>query len=161
MKKLSVLFLFFLCSCKSIQHESTVITIDFKCLNDDIVRLFYTDNETPEFSVENMLSEHIKGKNQFQTIIFEIPKEKRLTSFRIDLGENRIETPVFIKEITINYGEQELIMSDKRLSRYFKENIYVETSDYYEFGRKSVDNRYDPFLKSTALLEQHMYLKFR
>ena len=161
MKRIIVFVVFCLLSCKSVDHQPTLISINFKCLNDDIVRVFYTDQDNQAFTTKNMLSKTIKGKNEFQNLTFEISKQSRLNSFRIDLGENQVESKVYVKEIVIKYGNKELSMSKEKLARFFKENIYVTTKDYFEFERKKVGDRYDPFLKSTALLEQHMYLKFR
>lgn len=161
MKKLTVLLLLLLFSCKSIQYEPTIITLSFKCLNDEIIRLFYIDYVETGFSTEMMLTKRIQGKDEFQHIVFEIPAKHRPKSFRIDLGENKVETAVFIEDIKISYGDKELYISKGIIKRYFKENIYVETLDYHKFFRKSVENRYDPFLKSSPLLEKYMYLEFR
>jgi len=47
------------------------------------------------------------------------------------------------------------------MNRFFSTNIYLKTSDFVIFERSYIAKKYDPFLKSTALLEKKMFLEFR
>lgn len=148
-------------SCAKLEEKHTIVKIDLKSLNDEKIQFFYTNNKIKYFTDELMFANKIEGSTQFQTVEFKLPKNFRLNRLRIDLGENKLETPIFIKNINISYGNKIIEIDENNMNRFFSTNIYLKTSDFVIFERSYIAKKYDPFLKSTALLEKKMFLEFR
>lgn len=148
-------------SCAKLEEKHTIVKIDLKSLNDEKIQFFYTNNEIKYFTDELMFANKIEGSTQFQTVEFKLPKDFRLNRLRIDLGENKLETPIYIRNINISYGNKIIEIDEKTMNRFFSTNIYLKTSDFVIFERSYIAKKYDPFLKSTALLEKKMFLEFR
>jgi hypothetical protein len=155
------LLLLLIISCANVKEEQTIVKIDLKSLNDEKIQFFYINNEIEYFTDELMFTNKIEGSTQFQTVEFKLPKDFRLNRLRIDLGENKLETPISIKKIHIYYGNKIIEIDKKTMNRFFSTNIYLKTSDFVIFERSYIAKKYDPFLKSTALLEKKIFLEFR
>lgn len=157
---ISIIILFFF-SCSTERLEDTFVKIRLKSLNDERIQLFYTSSEKESFNNELRILKKISGSNEFQNINFEIPKTTKPIKFRLDLGENQLETPIFIQNIEIENGKTSIEVDNETLRRFFKPNIYLKTYDFKKFERKKINGKYDPFLISTPLLDKKIHLEFR
>lgn len=135
------------------------VTMDVIVMEDDKFQLFYIDDSPEEpFSLEKRLVFNLKGNDSPQKIQFILPENVFPYKFRIDLGENKNETTINIKEIKIKYNNKIILIEKLVLERFFQPNIYLEKVDN-GYLRKFVDGRYDPFLVSSALLNKKIELE--
>lgn len=153
---------FFSCNPKHKQVDYVFkIVLEVRVMNDDKFQLFYTEQNQTKFNDKNILKVNVKGFNEYQTIVFELPKKTFPNKLRIDVGENKMESPIEIKSCQLIWGENVLEMDHLSFNRFFKPNVYIIVQgrgDIYE--RRVMDNKYDPFFASTAFLEQYLKLKF-
>ncbi len=135
------------------------VFIDIKVNEDDKFQLFYVD-DSPEgdFSVDKRLALLIKGDNNFQVIEFTLPANVFPYKFRVDLGENNLETSIEIRSIKLQYNNDVIEIGNLTLERFFQPNIYLEKT-VNGYLRKTIDGRNDPFLLSTPLLIKKMELE--
>ncbi len=146
-------------SCKKKEENVFRVFIDIKVLEDDNFQVFYIDDLESGYSEKNRKTIQVKGISEFQTIVFELPNNVLPKMFRIDLGENKKESPIEIKSVKLKHNDKVIEINDLVLDRFFKPNIYIEKVDK-AFLRQSIESRYDPFLSSTPLLNKKMELEF-
>ncbi|WP_019037496.1 hypothetical protein [Psychroflexus tropicus] len=161
MKKITFIILFVFFSCIEEKKDETKVTMVFRSEYDETIQLFFTDDEHPKFNNNNLLKKKVLGSRQYQRIVFEIPKKIKPRRFRIDLGEEKYTTSLYIKTITIDFGSKQITIDDDTFDRYFSTNIYLKKEGRNRFERKLINRSYDPFIKSTPLLEKKMFIEFR
>jgi len=160
MKLTLVLFFFLiLLGCKEENNVNKEFKVDitFKILEEDKIKLYYTRNKEDIYNEQDKQEILVCGSENLQTIDFvlkQIPYK-----FRIDLGENKNETTVYIASVIIKSKGRLIEINDKTIHRFFKPNIYLERQGY-EYDRKIIKNRYDPFLESSNLLRKKIQLEF-
>lgn len=148
-------------SCRPIEHHKTIIEIYIKSNENDKIQLFYLEKNQEKYDKDRLVVKGIKGMDDFQKVVFDIPKNILLKAFRIDLGERGYETVIDLKTIKLIYGDKIITIDQDTFKYYFKPNIYIEKGESNDFKRKKIKNKYDPFIESTAFLEKKMYLEFR
>ncbi|AZQ59694.1 hypothetical protein EJ994_13095 [Maribacter sp. MJ134] len=129
----------------------------FKMLEDDRIKFYYIPEHKNTYDEDNVIETKITGSSKIQGINIElnqIPKK-----FRIDLGESKHETTISIASIIIGTMNDRIEINEKTIHRFFSPNIYAIKSEN-GYKRISIDNRYDPFIESTALLHQKIKLEF-
>lgn len=155
----SLLILF---SCKNEKknpnHESLKIIVKARILEDDKFQVFYIDGVNKGYTENRRIWKTVKGSKAFQEITFLLPTIP--TEFRIDIGENRHESIVEISKIILDDGNNQIEIKCDALHRFFKPNIYTKKVDC-GYLRMVIDNRYDPFISSSALLNKKMELNFK
>lgn len=154
---LSVLCCLFLgCDNKASIPEKLAIKITFRLLEEDRIKLYYIPEHRNTYEEENVVETKIIGSLEMQSIdvvLDGIPKK-----FRIDLGESKQETSIFIASILIGTKSDTIEVNEKTIHRFFVPNIYaIKTKNGYE--RTSINNRYDPFIESTELLHKKIELE--
>ncbi|PIV92783.1 MAG: hypothetical protein COW44_12960 [Flavobacteriaceae bacterium CG17_big_fil_post_rev_8_21_14_2_50_33_15] len=174
MKKIVCLFLIlFAVSCKNdrqnnnhtpikkaeIKDNLFKVNMNIKVDENDKFQLFYIDDSLEgSFSPEKRLAIDVNASDSPQDIQFTLPEKVFPYKFRLDLGENNIETTVEINEIKLQFNNEEILIDKLVLERFFQPNIYLEKTDK-GYLRKIVDGRCDPFLISTPLLNKKMELE--
>lgn len=128
------------------------VIMDVTVKEDDKFQLFYID-DSPEgtFTPEKRVVFNLKGDDSPQKIQFTLPQKVLPYKFRIDLGENNIETIVLINEIKLQYNNEKIVIDSLVLERFFQPNIYLQKTEN-GYLRKTIEGRCDPFLVSTPLL---------
>ncbi|WP_394974403.1 hypothetical protein [uncultured Croceitalea sp.] len=137
--------------------QELTIKIMFRLLEDDRIKFYYIPEHSNTYSEDNMIETKVKGSIEVQSIeiiLNQIPKK-----LRIDLGEDKHETPISITSIIIGTTRDSIDINEKSIHRFFSPNIYAIKSEN-GFERKNLDNRYDPFLESTALLHKKIQIDF-
>jgi len=174
-----VLVLFFTISCvnknktvtpnKSTENEKIKdnkdndvfkVYLDVKALEDDKFQLFYKDTSPDaKYDVKKRIEVKIKGSNDYQTVLFELPQNILPYMFRIDLGEAGYETPIDINFVKIEMNSKQILIDQTTINRFLSKNIYLETENGLTFQRKKVSGNYDPFLTSTTFLIKKIELE--
>ena len=156
---LLIFLLLFLIACnnrtQNNKKNNFKITLKARVLQDDKFQVFYVDEKNKGYSEDNRITTSVYKSQDFQEITFllsTIPLK-----FRIDLGENRYESIVEIEKVILDNGNDKIELDNSALHRFFESNIYLKRVQK-GYSRKALDNRYDPFLESTPLLEKKIEL---
>lgn len=160
-KLLFIMVLFFAVSCvnnKKNQNTTFNITINLEISNDDKIQIFYIPKGDSVYRDTNLITHKIKGSNNPVELKFSLPNIPE--KFRIDLGEEKIESPVKINQITLKAFDKIINIDGKTVNRFFKPNIFlIETSKINLFLRQAINCTYDPFMESTPLLHKKIQLE--
>ena len=158
---LLIFLLLFLIACNNRTQNNNKnnfkITLKARVLQDDKFQVFYVDEKNKGYSEDNRITTSVYKSQDFQEITFllnTIPLK-----FRIDLGENRYESIVEIEKVILDNGNDKIELDNSALHRFFESNIYLKRVQK-GYSRKALDNRYDPFIESTPLLEKKIELQF-
>ncbi|SKB50851.1 hypothetical protein [Maribacter arcticus] len=158
------LILIFFVSCgskeKKLQENSSRIILTAKVIEDDKFQLFYIDSANGKYNERDVVSVNVEGSQDFQSIVFKLPLKALPKQFRIDIGENKIESPVEIDTLKIVFGSKKLVMNNMTFNRFFKHNVYIEENEHGIYSRRIINKKYDPFFSSTKFLKKHLELKF-
>lgn len=137
------------------------ISIETVINEDDIIQLFYTDqSEFEDYSSDKRLALPVKGSSTVQTLVFNLPKDVLPYKFRIDLGDNSRmnQTQIDIISITIELNNNNIVVTNELLDSFFQPNIYLEGNET-GYERKLLNDRFDPFITSKAILIKKMELE--
>lgn len=141
----------------SIGPANFSLTLEVLMEKDDHLQLFYIQESTENYSVDQMLTQDVKGSSKFQSIIFDMPSEFYPFNLRIDLGTNPEQSVIKINKCTLKYGDKKVDIKANEFKDYFFFNQGVEmTSDPTSFKLKTfkegASNKYDPFLMGNQKL---------
>lgn len=95
---------------------------------DDVFQLFYTENEGEIFSPKKSIKTEVKGKNDFQHIIFKLHNLADLDRFRLDIGSNRSQGIIEIKKIIFKGNFDESVFDIKQFQNIFESNDFISLS---------------------------------
>lgn len=145
---------------ENVRDNILKVVMEVKVLEDDTFQLFYFEDASQDsFEVEKRISVPVSGSDDFQSLEFELPAHVIPSKLRMDVGEKGLQTPVEIKDITLEYNTNYIQIESPVFDRFFQTNIYLEKSKNM-LMRKEVDGRSDPFFVSTALLIKKMHIEF-
>jgi hypothetical protein len=134
----------------TLDDMSVVLTA--KVPKDDVFQLFYWEATASKFKMANSVRTKIKGSEDFQEIVFELPKIKDLFRLRLDIGENFEQETVNIREIKFIKEAEELVFGIKGFNRLFSANKYIVSIDNHSFSGKTGTSKsktiYDPYFIS-------------
>lgn len=125
--------------------ENITVEVQCKVTLDDEFQLFYQQKGDPYFSEEKSVRVPVIGKNEFQTLNFEIPIQKEIQSIRLDIGQNIAQKPVEITRIDLTALSKRYTIEP---SHSFVTNECVQTKSNI-YSPIEVNGKYDPILVST------------
>ena len=88
----------------------------------DDFALYFTEDNTIDFKGENAVWSGIKGGNLDQTINFELTEDRVPTHIRLDFGLKADQDSVVVKNININYYDNNFIFNGADFFKYFVED---------------------------------------
>jgi hypothetical protein len=178
MKKSVILFslvfmsMFFSCKDDSKIEEEVVvqnkpvfkIALDLVIKKDDSLQVFYCENGETEINGANTVWSSVKGNNNSQQVIFNLPEDVFPTKLRIDLSKNKDQDEIEIKGFTINYDEKSFSVKDTMFYQYFIPNEQIDWDRKKAIAKfKSKEGEFfDPQFGSRELMEaelQKLYKK--
>lgn len=140
----------------------------------DVFQLFYTENEDENFSSKKSIKIEVKGKNDFQNIVFKLQGLADLDRIRLDIGSNRRQGVVEIKEIIFKGNFDESVFDIEQFQNIFEPNNFIRLSTKEGLLIASIKTRnsvkiYDPYFISkkkskeienlkTSILTHYPYL---
>ena len=153
---------------KKLEDENKTQTVEVEPKKDDIlkvvlevsteeadrIQLFYTsESEEEGYSAKKQLIKSIKGASESEKIEFELPAKIIPYKLRIDLGDNsnRYESQINILSVTFKLNDNEFFITPELMDSFFQPNIYLERNAN-GYKRKIVEEKYDPFIVSKAIL---------
>ena len=151
----SLLLLIIIFSCnnninKNGIENQLIVHIELKIVQDDVLELYFDNRETNTFSSKKSIRKKIKGSNSFQKVSFILDKDAYPNRIRIDLGENRSQETIEIKEIGLQYNNATHTFSNEEIDKLFKPNIYLDYRSLMATP-KQMNGNYDPYLESFNL----------
>ncbi|MFD2551529.1 hypothetical protein ACFSQP_06845 [Bizionia sediminis] len=136
-------------------------SVELKTEEADILELYYVDDfpDAP-FTREKRMAKSIEAGSDFQTIEFKLPKNSLPYKMRLDIGDNgnKFETPVFINSIKLTLNNNVIAIDDTLMDSFFQPNEYV-TKIEGGYLRKTIENKYDPFITARPLLIKKIELE--
>jgi len=125
--------------------SEVLVEIDAIVPSNDIFQLFYQQEGMNSFTEKKSLKNNIIGNQTFQKIRFNIPLDKTLTAIRIDIGNNKEQKVLKIKDVKLIALKKTLLYSIKD---DFIPNKFIDFDDK-RIKSQVVNNRYDPYFLST------------
>jgi hypothetical protein len=172
MKKSVILFslvfmsMFFSCKDDSKIEEEVVvqnkpvfkIALDLVIKKDDSLQVFYCENGETEINGANTVWSSVKGNNNSQQVIFNLPEDVFPTKLRIDLSKNKDQDEIEIKGFTINYDEKSFSVKDTMFYQYFIPNEQIDWDRKKAIAKfKSKEGEFfDPQFGSRELMEAEL-----
>ncbi|GAB3713150.1 hypothetical protein [Flavobacterium koreense] len=103
--------------------ESKVkVTIDMVVKTDDTFQLFYTEDGTLNFNDKFSVRTPVKGSENSQKVVFELPEDVKFTFLRIDMGENNKQSEIKINNFLVNYFDKKWEAKGNLFFQFFGPN---------------------------------------
>jgi hypothetical protein len=106
-----------------IEHMTVVVKASVP--QDDTFQLFYWTEDETKFKIVNSVRAKIKGRPDFQEIVFELPKMEDLFRLRLDIGENLGQGAVAISEIRFKKESNDYVFDAREFEQMFAPNKYI------------------------------------
>jgi len=95
------------------------VTLDVIAKQEDDFCLLYTTDGTSVFK-DNGIWQHVKGSADQQDIVFNLPENVKPTELRIDVGFNKKQEEIIIKEITFEYNGKKKECKGEEMRVFFR-----------------------------------------
>ncbi len=169
----SVLFFSVLFSCKDnkkdentsvdnkeITNTSFVVTLDLIIKKDDNLHLYYTEDNSINFSEEKSAWAEIKGSEISQKVVFKLSEDVLPTDLRLDLGygKNPEQKEIIVNSISFDYYNKSFTIKGNEISNYFypnKENTILDSATG-TLSRIKIDQETAPSLYPHTSLEEEL-----
>lgn len=134
--------------------DKLIVTIEGVFPKNDRIQLFYS-NDT-NFDEKSSIYQSVYGQTVLQKVVFILPNNVKPQNLRLDLGENKNQTSLTIKDITIEYNGVFIEHEPETFRDYFEDTYYtVFNSETREYDLKMTDdNLFDPILMGTDKLKK-------
>lgn len=137
------------------------LEIKYKISKDDVFQVFYTNSDQENFSPKKTLRNKVSGSRDYTTVSFKLPKGEFPRKIRIDLGENKKQNRIAVENIQFRYNGKEINIEKELLPHFFVTNKFLDYNSSKGVFRSSIVNdRYDPFIISSALLIKKIEIEF-
>ncbi|MEZ4792884.1 MAG: hypothetical protein R2783_05340 [Gelidibacter sp.] len=128
------------------------------------MQLYYLQENTESYTVDQVLTQEVTGSDQFQDVTFRMAPQNYPFNFRLDFGTNPDQSSIKIEECVLRYGNSKFVIKGKEFPDYFIFNQGVEmSSDSMTFRLKTFKegnkNKYDPFLMGNLKLNDVLLKK--
>lgn len=140
------------------------LTLSALIQKNDNFQLFYIQENTSSYNVNQFLTREVSGSDQYQDITFDLPTEFYPFNLRLDFGTNPLQNSIQVEKCTLYYGSSDYVIKGSEMKDYFTFNEGVEIlSDSTTFSLKtfkqgSID-KYDPFLMGNLKLNDVLLKK--
>ena len=134
-------FLTFFTACKNEKKDQTTtedkkptvkenfnVELDIMASKKDDFTLYYTEDNSIEFTGDMALWHGVKGENTREKILFDLSEEKIPTDIRLDLGMNKAQDSVEVYNVKIAYYGNELSINGSEFFKYFIESKDFKTA---------------------------------
>ena len=136
-KNLGLIFLvaFSIFSCKNNKSENATtepvkeiknfkVTLELIAKKDDNMHLYFTEDKSINFTEEKSVWAPIKGSDQVQQVVFNLPEDAIPTDFRMDLGYgvNKDQKEIVLKNFKMEYFDKTFEAKDSLIFNYFYPN---------------------------------------
>lgn len=130
-----------------IERSKVYIELDIIIPKDDIFQIFYTEDGTDRYFGENVVSMEVKGDKKAQKLIFELPEDKKINYFRVDIGSNIEQGPIKLNHVVYKYFNKSIRLNGNLFFEYYTINDFFkldpQTNNLLPLANKE---GYDPIL---------------
>ena len=96
-----------------------IVEIDAKVSTKDDFAVYYTEDQTNNYTGSNAVWTGIDVNDKFQTIKLNLPQEVLPTNIRLDFGINKEQQNISIKEVTMSYQGLSFKIEGHKFFEYF------------------------------------------
>ncbi len=125
---LSAIF-FITISCKEDKgHETATaediqvftVAIDVEVNEPDSFSLYYTEDGSINFGDIPAIWASVEGSTDVQRVVFSLPKGAKPTQLRLDLGMNKKQEDIVLRQVTMTYGDKKFAVAGPEVFTYFR-----------------------------------------
>lgn len=140
------------------------VLLEVQLDKNDALEVFYLKDEMDTYKAEQMIQRKTNGMNDFQEVVFELPKEVYPYNIRLDFGSNNQQGQMKIKKCVLAYNKGSMEIKGSELKKFFNFNGGIEMqSDSLTITFKPFDLNgkevYDPYMVGNKNLEMALTTK--
>jgi len=143
---------------KEVLYENFTVTLGIVAKKDDNLHLYFTEDNSINFTEDKSVWAEIKGNEANQQVVFKLPINAIPTDLRLDLGygKNPEQMEILINSINFNYFDKSLVIKGSEVSNYFYPNKQNTVLDNLTgtVKRIKVDQETAPSLYPHTALEE-------
>jgi len=98
------------------------VTVDVNVKKDDSFHVYYTEDGSIDFTEENSIWAELKGSANDQQVVFNFPENTIPTQLRLDLGTNKDQEQMQIKNFKMEYAGKTFEAKGSEFFKYFVPN---------------------------------------
>lgn len=111
---------------EAVKKPAYKIALDLLIKKDDSLQIFYCENGEMEFNGAKTVWSSVKGNENVQQVVFDLPEDVFPTKLRIDLSKNKNQDPIAIKGFSINFEDKNFQVKDTMFFQYFIPNDQID-----------------------------------
>ena len=150
-------------SCKEEEKEVVIVEtpketfkvgLDLVIREDDSLQIYYKDPSMDDWGFDKCVTQVVKGSNEMQEIIFNLPEDVLPSELRFDMGTNKSQGEIEIKSFKMQYLDKNFVAKDTLFFQYFYPNEHIEYNRSKAFAKPIVKENtpYDPIFISRLVL---------
>jgi hypothetical protein len=134
------------------------VSLDLIISKDDSLQIFYREAGMEDYDGSKTVFAAVKGSNLTQQVEFVLPENVLPSKLRIDLGNNKEQLPVEIKNFTMKYMDKIFQAKDTMFFQYFIPNDQIEWDRKKAVAKiKAKPNTfYDPGFLSRDVMDEEL-----
>jgi hypothetical protein len=140
-------------------EENFSIVLDMTIPQDDVFKVYYTEDPSQGFSEKRTVTTNVRGRNKNQQVTFNFPNTAKPKKLRIDFGLNKNQNSFKFNSIVLKNADNKLVVLPDSFSenfRIFNNNLVFDSIK----GRLSVvkkpNKKYLPTIISKELLNNKL-----
>lgn len=160
---ITTLALISLSSCKNDKSEVTEpiasvetfkVGIDLVIKKDDSLQLYYKEESMTDWVFDKCVTKTVKGSENSQEVIFDLPEDVLPSELRFDMGTNKNQEEVQIKNFRMKYFDKSFEAKDTLFFQYFYPNEQIDYNRDKATAKPIVKagTIYDPMFVSRQVL---------
>jgi hypothetical protein len=145
---------------EEVVNNSFTVTLDIVAKKDDNLHLYYTEDNSINFTEEQSVWAEIKGNEAAQKVVFKLPEDTLPTDLRFDIGygKNIEQKEIVVNNINFEYFGKSFNIKGNEIANYFypnKESTILDATTGI-LSRVKVDQETAPSLYPQITLKQEL-----
>ena len=134
--------------------ETFKVGLDLVIKKDDSLQIYYKDQGMTDWVFDKCVTKVVKGSDQVQEVIFNLPEDVLPSELRFDMGTNKSQGEVEIKSFKMNYLDKTFVAKDTLFFQYFYPNDQIDYNRSKAIAKPIVkaNTPYDPIFISREVL---------
>lgn len=140
------------------QSDNIQVIVELKVQSNDIIQLFWAADAPDAYKEENSITYNVYGKNELQTLTFDLPKNTKPKNLRLDIGgRNPNQAPISIKNISVKYKDASIDGDNGKYEKMWITNgsmkYNFETLDY---ALTNENGTFDPIMNGNEQFKKEL-----
>lgn len=98
------------------------VKLDVLVKHDDNFCIFYTTDGSTDFTKIEPIWKDVKGSDDYQNIVYELPEEIKPTQLRLDFGIHKDQPDIVFRKITLTYKDKIEEIGLPALGNFFRQD---------------------------------------